>query len=207
MIGICPRCGNYEWDKRVTGITIECPKCGHTWPFQKLPLFILSGCSGVGKTTTAQAIMQRAVDFVVLDGDMFHGILPTETEAERRNWIEQILSLSKNIAQSGRPVLWTKAGCLDMFGSAYNRQFFTEIACLALVCEETELRRRMSEGRHVTDQAWLDSSADYNRYFMTHDRLADMPFETLDITGKAPEEVATQVIEWVYQRWHPMRVC
>lgn len=198
MIGICPRCGNYAWDKRVAGTTIECPKCGHRWPFRKLPLFLLSGCSGVGKTTTAQAIMQRAVDFVTLDADMFHDMLPTETEK-----IEQMLSLSRNIAQSGRPVLWTKAGGLDYFGSTYNRQFFTDIHCLALVCEETELRRRMTEGRHITDQAWLDSSAEYNRYFMTHDHLADMPFETLEITGQAPEEVAARVIDWVHTRWRP----
>ena len=88
-----------------------CPKCGHARPFRKLPLFILSGCSGVGITTTAQAIMQRAVEFVVLDADMFVGMLPKGTGAERRNWVEQMLSLSKNIAQSGCPVLWTNAGC------------------------------------------------------------------------------------------------
>lgn len=52
MIGTCARCGNYEWDKEVDGNVIRCPKCGNTWEFIKLPLFVLTGCSGVGKTTT-----------------------------------------------------------------------------------------------------------------------------------------------------------
>lgn len=197
MIGICPKCGNDEWDKHVDGATVACPKCGHSWNLRKLPLMILTGCSGVGKTTTAQAIMQRAVDFVVLDADMFYGVMSIETEDDERDRVEQMMSLSKNIHQSGQPVLWTMAGNLDKLGNAYNRQFFSEIACLALVCEETALRRRMTEGRGITDPAWIESSVDYNRYFMTHDALGDTRFDRLDITGRQPDEVASLVIEWV----------
>ncbi len=43
------------------------------------------------------------------------------------------MSLSKNIMQSGKPLLWTIAGALDYFENAYNRRFFTEIYFLALV--------------------------------------------------------------------------
>ena len=53
MLGICSACGNTEWDKEVTGNVIKCPKCGNEWKFDKLPIFFLTGCSGVGKTTTA----------------------------------------------------------------------------------------------------------------------------------------------------------
>lgn len=81
--------------------------------------------------------MRRAVDFVLLDADLFHGMLPVETEKDRRHIIEQLLSLSGHIAQSSRPVPRAKADNPDMFGSARNRRFFTDIACLALVCEET----------------------------------------------------------------------
>ena len=38
MIGICAKCGNYEWDKTVRDNEIICPKCGNRWPFVKLPL-------------------------------------------------------------------------------------------------------------------------------------------------------------------------
>ena len=61
MLGICSACGNTEWDKEVTGNMIKCPKCGNEWKFDKLPIFFLTGCSGVGKTTTAIELQKMIV--------------------------------------------------------------------------------------------------------------------------------------------------
>ncbi len=197
MIGICMKCGNYEWDKEIDGDTVRCPKCGHTWEMVSLPLFILTGCSGVGKTTTAQMIQQKKVDFVVLDADIFYCRLNPQTEEEHKDWLELIEQLSMNIMQSGRPVLWTMAGNLDKLHQVYCRRFFPDVKCLALTCEEELLRKRMREGRGITDENWIQSSVDYNEYFRTHDCHGDTVFETFDISGKDVEEVAEYVIAWV----------
>ena len=85
MIGICIKCGSWDWDKEVDGNKVRCPKCGHTWEKRTMPLFILTGCSGVGKTTTAQCIQQKKVDFVVLDADIF---LWTHGASFRRRLLE-----------------------------------------------------------------------------------------------------------------------
>ena len=197
MIGICPHCGNYAYDKEVAENQVRCPKCGETWQFKKMPLFILTGCSGMGKTTTGIEIMKQQNDFIVLDADMFYNIMPHETQEDYLNQIEQMESLSKNIMQSGKTVLWTMAGNLDKLNRVYNRRFIGEIYCLALVCDEGELRRRMTEGRKITDADWIQSSVDYNHYFQTHACLADMPFEAFDTTGKSVSKVAEYVIGWV----------
>lgn len=197
MIGTCLKCGNYDWDKEVTEGRIRCPKCGNEWSFRALPLFILTGCSGIGKTTTGIEIMRRQTDYVVLDADMFYNIMPRETEEDYHAQVEQIESLSRNIAQSGKPVLWTMAGNLDKVNGAYNRRFFSDVYSLALVCEEGELRRRMTEGRAITEEAWINGSVDYNRYFQTHEMLGNMGFETLDLTGLSISEVADSVIAWM----------
>lgn len=118
MIGICQKCGNHKWDKIVDRNRIKCPRCGNSWEFQKLPLFILTGCSGVGKTTTAQQLQKMRVDFTVLDADMFYNIMPHETEQDYYAQVEQVLSLSKNIAQSGKTVLWAMAGNIDKINHA-----------------------------------------------------------------------------------------
>lgn len=149
MIGICTKCGNHQWDKEVKGDEIHCPKCGNSWKFIKLPLFILTGCSGIGKTTTAMEIIRRKAEFTVLDGDMFYNIMPHETEEDYYDQVEQIGSLSKNLMQIGLPVLWTMAGNLDKLSKTYNSRFFREIYCLALVCEEELLRARMRDGRGI----------------------------------------------------------
>ena len=201
MIGNCPKCGDYGWNKEVVGSEIRCPGCGHVWPFRKLPLFVLTGCSGVGKTTTAQALLQRRTDFVVLDADYLYAIMKPGNKDEYRQWVEQMMNLAKEIAQSGRPVVWVTAGCLDMFHPAYHRRFFTEIHCLALVCSEETLRSRMTAGRGITDENWIESSVKYNRYLQSHDRLEEMRFQTLDITDTTPEQRAETVEEWVRAHW------
>lgn len=197
MIGICNKCGNHEWDKEVRDNKIFCPKCGNSWEFIKLPLFILTGCSGVGKTTTAMEIIRRKVDFTVLDGDMFFNIMPHETEEDYYEQVEQIGSLSKNLMQTGKPVLWAMAGNLDKLHRTYNSRFFQEIYCLALVCNEEVLRTRMQDGRGIRDAEWIQSSVDYNKYFKTYRQIGDMRFEIYDISEKSPAETADYVIEWV----------
>lgn len=201
MIGICMKCGSWDWDKEVEGNTVRCPKCGHTWEKRTLPLFILTGCSGVGKTTTAQCIQQKKVDFVVLDADIFYGRMELNSEEGYWKRVELVEQLTMNIMQSGRPVLWTMAGNLDLLPKVYCRRFFLEVKCLALTCEEELLRKRMNEGRGITDEGWIQSSVDYNEYFRTHDHHGDTYFETFDISGKAPAEVADYVIEWVEKNY------
>ncbi len=191
MINICPRCHSHEWNKTVAGNTLRCP-CGYTWPFRKAPLYILSGCSGVGKTTTGMAVIRRS-SLVTLDADMF------DTSGPDTFWVEELLALSRNILQSGVTILWTSAGCLDKLVGTYNRQFFSAIHVLALTCEPGELRRRMTQGRGITDEGWLKSSADYNEYLRNHDKLGEQPFETLDITHLTLEETADAVLRWVDQ--------
>lgn len=199
MIGICPKCGDYKWNKQISENKgyITCQQCGHQWKFKAMPLFILTGCSGVGKTTTAQELIQRDTKFIVMDADFLYNIMPHDTNEDHRNWVEQIMSLSKNIMQSGKPLLWTIAGALDYFENAYNRRFFTDIYFLALVCNTEDLEKRMREGRHITDANWINSSIEYNRWFIEKSSLSDKKIDTYDITGKSVAEVADYVTEWV----------
>jgi hypothetical protein len=196
MIGICGKCGNHKWDKIVKEGRVICPECNHSWNYISLPLFILSGCSGVGKTTTGIELMQRQNDVVVLDADIFCGVQNASTEDDYRKRVDTIESLSRNISQSGKPVLWTMAGNLDMLPKSYNTRFFDGIYCLVLTVDEEALRDRMINGRGITDSGWIEGSVGYNRYLRTHNTLGELSYETLDITNKTPAEVADAVIEW-----------
>lgn len=199
MIEMCPNCGNYEWNKHLSKDKkiITCQHCGHQWNFKAMPLFILTGCSGVGKTTTAQELLQRNTKFIPMDADFFYNIMPHDTDEDYKNWVEQIMSLSKDIMQSGKPLLWTMAGALEHFETTYSRRFFTEIHYLALVLKSEDLEKRMREGRHISDSNWIKSSIDYNRWFIENGQLADKKIDTYDITEKTVIEVADYVMEWV----------
>lgn len=198
MISICPCCGSNRWNKTATATHITCPECSHSWPYQRGPLLLLSGCSGVGKTTTAIHLFGMTKDFAVLDADMFY--IPDDSQLS--SMLEKVCNLSAAFNQQGKAILWTKAGGLDCIKDTYHRQFFSEIKCLALTCEPDELRRRMTEGRGITDERWLNGSREYNEYFRTHDALGDVHFDKLDITRLAPVEAAEQVLNWVKKQLH-----
>ena len=88
MLGICSACGNTEWDKEVTGNVIKCPKCGNEWKFDKLPIFFLTGCSGVGKTTTAIELQKITDEYVIIDADWLRNIAwPQNDEEENESKI------------------------------------------------------------------------------------------------------------------------
>ena len=198
MIRICPKCQNYKWDKEVVNDTIRCPKCGMTWQFKKRPLYILAGWSGVGKTSTGMALQKMSQEFVVLDSDIFYNIMAHETEEDEYERVEQIQSLSSNISQAGKSVVWTMAGNIDKLNKTYSSRFFSEIKVLALTCTSTELRRRMTEGRGISDEEWLKGSSDYNEYLRTHTKLDETEFDSIDITNFTPEEAANKVLAWLH---------
>lgn len=206
MVDICPKCGNFDWDKAVDGDKITCPKCGHSWSFLKLPLFVVTGASGVGKTTTVQALQAKSREFVCMDNDMLYNLLPHETAADFLAETEQLQIFSRNIMQCGKPAVWSRAGNIDLLAETYGARFFSGIFVLALVCSEQELRRRMTEGRSIADPGWLQSSVDYNRYFMEHDRIGSVTFDRLDIGALSTAESALRVESWLKGKLHDLTI-
>lgn len=197
MITICPKCKNHKWDKAVEGNFIICPVCGAKWNFIKKPLYVITGCSGVGKTTAGQELQKLTTDYVVLDADFFYNIMPHESEEDYYDQIEHIFSLSNNISQSGKSVVWTMAGNIDKLFQVYHARFFSEICVLALVCQEETIRKRMVEGRGIVDEGWIRSSVEYNEYFRTHERIGEVPFSVLEVDDKSPKGTAKYILEWV----------
>lgn len=206
MVDICPKCGNFDWDKAVDGDKITCPKCGHSWNFLKLPLFVVTGASGVGKTTTVQALQAKSREFVCMDDDMLYNLLPHETAADFLAETEQLQVFSRNIMQCGKPAVWARAGNIHLLAETYGARFFSGIFVLALVCPEQELRRRMTEGRNIADPGWVQSSVDYNRYFMEHDRIGSMTFDRLDIGALSTAEAALRVEGWLKGKLHNLAI-
>lgn len=176
---------------------IKCPKCGNEWKFDKLPIFFLTGCSGVGKTTTAIEFQKITDEYVIIDADWLRNIAWPQNDEEENDFIEQVYSVSKNISQCKKPVVWTMAGGIDRLHHTYGKRFFSEIKVLALTAEPEVLRKRMTEGRGIDDAGWIQSSIDYNNYFRTHDTLGDTEFDTLDCTNGTPTEIAKKVLEWL----------
>jgi ABC-type protease/lipase transport system fused ATPase/permease subunit len=72
MINVCFRCGAYRADKIVDpqGPVAICPECGFGHHFLRLPLLVVSGASGAGKSTVCNMLVGCMKNVVVLDADI-----------------------------------------------------------------------------------------------------------------------------------------
>src|SRR5262249_10108352 len=52
------------------GPVAMCPECGHRHPFLQLPLLLVSGASGAGKSTICHALLGALPEVVLLDSDI-----------------------------------------------------------------------------------------------------------------------------------------
>lgn len=69
-----------------------------------------------------------------------------------------------------------------------------------MVCNPYGLEKRMREGRHITDSNWINSSIEYNSWFIEQGIVSNKKIDNYDITGKSVSEVADYVMQWVEAR-------
>jgi len=112
MFNICRRCGQYRADKEIdpSGPYAICPECGEQHPFRQLPLLLICGPSGGGKTAVLRALLGKVTAAVLLEGDLLWRPEFNQPEDSYRDFYETWLRLAKNINQSGRPVALFNAG-------------------------------------------------------------------------------------------------
>lgn len=205
VFNVCPRCGAYNAEKQIDRVhsTAICPTCGHAQPFRRLPLFLLSGASGTGKSTICLELLRDATTtqhFIVLDAD----ILWTEefhAPAQWPKYVDLWLRLCKNLHQSGRPVLLAGAGfgVPDTIQPCTEARYFSAIHYLALVCDADVLATRLRERPAWRDSAqdeFLEKQIEYNRWFQENAQRYEPPIALLDTTRISRRASADRVAAW-----------
>lgn len=205
MISICPKCGNTEPKKKVAedGKYIICHKCSYKWPFKRMPLFIITGASGVGKTATCQELIQNETDYIVMDGDILF-FMPHNTEEKLRFKRETQMRIAKNISQIGKPVVLSTAGMPEQFENTCERQYFTNIYYIAMVCDPEVLEKRMRSGRNIDNEDWINGSISHNNWFLENGKKQTPMIDLCDTTNRTITEAAEFVDRWVKAK---LKVC
>jgi adenylate kinase len=205
MMNVCDQCGLYRVDKEIdpTGPYAICPECGHKHSFLYLPLFVVSGVSGTGKSTICNQITGRYQEAVLLDSDILWRLEFNKPENHYRDYFEMWLRVCKNISQSGRPVVLFGAGMgvPKNLENCVERRYFSEIRYLALVCTEEILTERLKhrpEWRGTRDQSYIEEHQRFNQWFIAYNKKNDKPsIAILDTSNKTMEETANDVEQWI----------
>jgi broad-specificity NMP kinase len=161
---------------------------------EKIPLFIVTGASGTGKTAVSMELRKLLPDVDVFELDSIHRMVGDDDWKKTQNiWFR----VARNVAASGRISIicgtmmpWDAEKCEDY-------QYFKDnIYFLNLHCDDEtrELRlraRNWSEDliqEHKSFAKWLLENAD---------KAYTPPMPTVDTTTTVVKEVAIQISEWV----------
>lgn len=206
MFNVCPQCGEYRVDKTILAEenVAVCPVCGFGHKFLRLPLFVLTGASGAGKTTVCLELAAKAKNVVVMESDILWRDEFNQPETDYQNYRETWLRVCKNISQAGKPVVLCGVGIPAQFESRIERRYFSDIHYLALVCEDEILA-----GRLKNRPQWRGSGADefvtgqiaFNNWLRENAPKTNPPMDLLDTTNLSIDESLKAVEQWINERF------
>lgn len=160
----------------------------------KLPLFIVTGASGSGKTFVIDELRKIMPEFDIFDPDNLVEFIGHDWEKVRNIW----LRVARNVAYSGRMTVicgtmmpWDIEKCADY-------DCFEHVYYLNLHCDEEARELRLRERswsedmirEHIQFANWLVENAD---------KAYTPPMPTVDTTGTDVREVALQIKRWIEQ--------
>jgi hypothetical protein len=195
----------YRADKTIDpdGPDAICPECGHRHRFLYLPLLIVSGASGTGKTSVCNYLTGRYQDCVLLDSDILWRQEFNLPDNNYREYFETWLRVCKNISQSGRPVVLFGAGfgAPDNLENCIERRYFPVIRYLALVSSDQILSERLQQRpawRGTQEAVYIEEHQRFNRWFIQYNEEGkEPPIHLLDTSQKSLEETARGVEAWI----------
>ncbi|MCR6485480.1 AAA family ATPase [Amycolatopsis sp. OK19-0408] len=192
---ICPACGDRADRPVVSGSTLECVRCGHAWPFRKLPLFALTGPSGAGKSTLGPLLAARfGGEVVVLEQDVLW--TGEDVEGFRATWLRMAAMLHQN----GRPVVLCGTVAPPEFEPLPERAFFSDVHYLALVSSPESLRKRLRArpAWREWDEPRIEEMLEFTEWLRKS--APELGVDVFDTTEASPEAAADHVEKWIRAR-------
>lgn len=207
MLNVCPHCGVYDEQKRVEPgepfARAICPHCEHAHPFRRLPLFVITGASGTGKTGLCLELAPQVDDCVFFESDVLWCPEFADPANDYRRYRNLSLRVAVNIAQAGRPVVLVGTAVPAQFGACPERRYVGEIHYLALICEQSELEARLRarpSWRGSCSPGSVERMVAFNRWLIEHTQDTVPPMTLLDTSHTSLQETARAVRSWLAER-------
>ncbi len=206
MLNVCLNCGRYRADKIIDplGPYAICPECGHKHSFTWFPLLLVSGASGVGKSSVCRALIGKT-NAVLLDSDILWRPEFDKPETKYREYFEIWLRVCKNVAQSGKPVVLFGAGMgvPENMEPCVERRYFSALHYMALICEpETliERLRKKPKWRTKVDPVFLEEHIKFNQWFKENALKTTPPIDLIETTGISLQKTTHRVANWIHEK-------
>lgn len=193
FIGVCPKCGEFNTVKSVKvqdDISYSvCENCGNLHAFVRLPLFVIIGASGSGKTSICLEICKLTQDIICLDGDTF---LPmaAATKDDWDGFRYLVMEVCTNISQYGRPVALFHSGMPEDYKNNRMAKFFQKIVPIGIYADEdaiVERLRNRPEWRKSRESSFINDMIRYNK-------AVSEIVPSINTTGKDVQDSAYELV-------------
>jgi 2-phosphoglycerate kinase len=208
MINTCFKCGENNAEKMVdiNGKYAVCPVCGYKNPFIPMPLFIVAGASGTGKSTVLKELLGKMDNVILIESDIIWQEEFNKPENNYRKFFETWLRLAKNISQAGRPVVLFGAGLgvPENIELCIERRYFSKIFYLSLYCLDNELENRLMERpkwRNCYSKEFIEKQKEFNNWFIQYGKEKTPGIDLIDTTNIKLEESVEKVRNWINEKY------
>jgi len=194
----CPHCNFEHPDMKYKRGLIECPECGGTYSIPWLPLFVITGGGGCGKTTVAQSLIGRLDSCVIIETDDY-GLIRGGFDTNE-DFFHYLIFLSIKLSRNGRPVVlcgWVGPGQIL---ASPRLKFFSAVHILALTCDADEQANRLMT-RHAKPPAEEKIEMALRATQSMKDDVARYGnVVALDNTQLTQEQTVFEVERWIQER-------
>jgi AAA domain len=205
MFNVCTACGLSHVEPEFDGSGhLVCGSCGDRRAFRRLPLLLVGGPAGAGKSTVGAALVGELGEAVVIEADLLWRREFDTPEDGYREYSRLWLRLAAHISQSGKPVALFGAGFAVPHGvePLPERRLFSAVHYLGLVCDDrvlvSRLRARPS-WRNTTDEL-IHEHVKFNHWLREYAATTEPPVTLIDTTSAAVPVTAALVASWVRGR-------
>ncbi|HEX2947690.1 MAG TPA: hypothetical protein VHT96_17265 [Clostridia bacterium] len=164
-------------------------------PTKRNKLFIVTGASGIGKSSACEVLFRNEKDYIVMESDLLWSDIFNTPEDNYRAYRELWLKVCGNISQIGLPVVLCGCTVPEQLEVCDTRKYFSAIIYIAVVAEENELIKRMKYGREITDDKWIESSVHFNEWLKNNNTKTTPNIILVDNTSLSPEETSKKIDE------------
>jgi hypothetical protein len=169
-----------------------CPVCGAGEMARRLPLFVVTGASGSGKTTVFPHLVAALGESLVFDVDWLIGPFERACEFGEVDWPafrDGWLSVAHGAAQSGRHAVLLGPFMPEQLDDLPGRRWITDVHFAVLDCPD-DVRRARLEAR----PPWRERAIERHVAFAAHLRRT---IPVVVPTDGTPQEAARRLADWV----------
>lgn len=190
----CLRCGpGAALDANLAAERLRCARCGEETRLPGVPLFVVTGASGAGKTTITEPLRRLLPECAVFEADAILSVAALGWDAWRSTW----LRVAREVALGGRATVLTGSLTPDQLSGLPARRLVGPVHFANLDCRDQVLAERL-----LARPAWRGTSsaakvAEHQRFAAWLRARIDPSFDTSLLDAR---EVAEQVAGWVKER-------